>query len=642
MTYRTDIDGLRAIAVFLVLLFHCQVAGFAGGYVGVDVFFVISGYLITGIMLEDLRQDRFSFRQFYIRRARRLLPALAATILLTMAGAALIMTPEHLEETAASAVYTAFSLANLHFAVADSYFGAASEIKPLLHTWSLSVEEQFYLVWPVGPAVCYRLGGRRAVLTGVVLGFAAGLALSEYWIGRNPKQAYFLPMFRAYQFLAGAALVFIPHLRLPRKFEEAGLGLGLALVIGSALAYDDATPFPGIAGLVPTAGAMLMLHCGQAPGLGRMLTLRPMVQLGHVSYSAYLAHWPVIVFWRYLSADPFSPAEKVLLLALSIGFGALLYRFVETPFRLHRGQTQAMSWKQMLPPVAALAALALTAFGIRAMDGLPQRMALAPAQEEYARLSRFQFLDEYGDGILELGSGRSGERILIFGDSMMQNYIPALMSLPRFAAAEVTVISRGGCVMAAGAVRVINHTSDRDCSRYRDAVAGLAGPFDLAVWSQNWTSYGDTLAWETADRPPRPAFADGIPDWTGWRDGVADTLGHLQAISAAVVVFGPQYNAGQVPEILERIGPLAPLAAAAAEVERIGHAPVANRDEILEGLRAQAAARPELEVIDPRNLVCADEGCRFHDGPVSYYMDPVHHTTAATTWLAGRLEGALR
>ncbi|OSP54083.1 acyltransferase family protein [Pseudoruegeria sp. SK021] len=642
MTYRKDIDGLRAIAVFLVLLFHCQFTGFTGGYIGVDVFFVISGFLITGIMLEDLKRDQFSFKRFYIRRARRLLPALAATILLTLIGSALIMTPQNLKETAVSAIFTAFSLANLHFSMADSYFGAASEVKPLLHTWSLSVEEQFYLVWPVALVFCYRLGGRRAVLAGVILGFVAGLALSEYWIGRNPRQAYFLPMFRAYQFLAGAALAFLPHLRLPGRIEEAGQALGLTIVIGSALVFDETTPFPGIAGLVPTVGAVLMLLCGRAPMIGRVLTLRPMIWLGNVSYSAYLAHWPVIVFWRYLSTDPFTFAEKVILLGLSIGLGALLYYFVETPFRLHRDQARNVTWKQMMQPLAALAALAVVALGIRITDGLPQRMALAPAHEEYARLSRFQFLDDYSDGSLRLGSGQSGERILIFGDSMMQNYVPALMSLPRFAEAEVTVISRGGCVMAVGSVRVISHSPDRGCLGYRNEVMALSGPFDLAVWSQNWNSYGDTLYWEQTEGDLTPAFTDGNPDFSGWRDGVIATLDHMEKISASMVVIGPQYRAGPVPHILERIGPLAPLEATAAAVTRIGHVPTPHRDQIVAGFGVLAEARSGLEVIDPRALICEGDDCRFHDGPLSYYMDPIHHTTAATPYLSRRLDAVLR
>ena len=229
MTYRHDIDGLRALAVFLVLLFHCQVPGFAGGYIGVDVFFVISGFLITGIMLEDMKKQRFSFKRFYIRRARRLLPALAATIALTLIGSALIMTPQHLAETASSAIFAALSLANVHFAMADSYFGAASEIKPLLHTWSLSVEEQFYLGWPVTLVLLYRLGGVKAVLIGLLVGAVLGLALSEWWIGRNPKQAFFLPMFRAYQFFAGGLLVWVVNRRLPgqdpaRRYPSRSLG----------------------------------------------------------------------------------------------------------------------------------------------------------------------------------------------------------------------------------------------------------------------------------------------------------------------------------------------------------------------------------------------------------------------------------
>ncbi|MGB1060723.1 MAG: acyltransferase family protein, partial [Ketobacter sp.] len=557
MVYRKDIDGLRSVAVLLVLLFHCQFTGFDGGYVGVDVFFVISGFLITGIILEDLKAGRFNFRSFYVRRTRRLLPALAVTILVTLVGSALIMTPEHLKETASSAIFTSLSLANVYFAGADSYFGAASEIKPLLHTWSLGVEEQFYVFWPLTLVLIYRFAGIKAVLLTTLLGFFLGLGLSEYWIDYNSKQAYFLPMFRVYQFLAGAALVFIPHLRLRGWLEDVGLALGLAIVIGSALLFDKDTPFPGLYGMVPTIGALLILQCGQANVVGKLLTVKPMVWMGHVSYSAYLAHWPVIVFWRYLSADPFTFIEKCILLALSIGFGALMYYKVETPFRLNRQAAKNISWKQTFPPLSALTILVIISVGLKLTDGLPQRMELAPEHQAYATASKFQFLQDYSNGILDLGTSQSDERILIFGDSMMQNYIPALMQIPRFEQAAVKVITRGGCVMANAAVHINSHSPDLDCVNYRKAVEELSEHYDIVVWAQKWGGYGSNLHWQLGDDYQK-VFANEQPNFSGWQSGLIRTLDHLESISDRVVLFGPQYEAESVPHILERIGPMAP------------------------------------------------------------------------------------
>jgi peptidoglycan/LPS O-acetylase OafA/YrhL len=241
-------------SVLVVLLFHFEFGRFSGGYVGVDVFFVISGFLITSLILQDLAKGQFSFARFFTRRVRRLLPALLATVVLTLAAATLIMSPEDLVDTAASGGLAVVSLSNFYFATVASYFDASANSKPFLHMWSLSLEEQFYLFWPLTVFWVYRWKREWAVAALIAAAIPLGLALSQYWVGRNVKQAYFLLPPRGFQFLLGAACIWLSRVRIRSNAIGVLVGLcGLALIAFSATAFSQGTPFPGVAALVPSS-----------------------------------------------------------------------------------------------------------------------------------------------------------------------------------------------------------------------------------------------------------------------------------------------------------------------------------------------------------------------------------------------------
>ncbi len=325
-----------------VVLFHAGVSGFSGGYVGVDVFFVISGYLITKNISEDIDHDRWSISRFYVRRARRLLPALFATLVATFITGFLLLTPELLAGLAKATAAAAFSTSNVLFWLEAGYFDEAAELKPLLHTWSLAVEEQFYLIWPMLIALLARSGGAgRRTLGIATIGFASLLA-AEHYLSSNPFAVFYLTPFRMFEFCLGAMLVYLPRIgRLHNIVREIFLLVGLTAIILATWRYDADTRFPGLAALLPCLGAAGAIVGGQAKYLGMLLRNSVAVWIGLISYSLYLVHWPILVFYKYLVNRPLDNAEKAGLVIVSMLAAVLMYRLVETPLR----RAGARSWR---------------------------------------------------------------------------------------------------------------------------------------------------------------------------------------------------------------------------------------------------------------------------------------------------------
>lgn len=332
--YRNDIDGLRAVAVILVCLFHVGVTALAGGYVGVDVFFVISGFLITRNILRD--GSAFWFGEFYWRRVRRLMPAVWVTTIVTMLAASAVMRPDALDAAAWSAVATTLSVSNFYFWSQAGYWDTSGAFKPLLHTWSLAVEEQFYLFWPLLLFLLRPLHARWTLTATFVGLFAAGTVLSVWATNRFPSAAFYLMPFRVMEFAIGAALASMEQhrrIQLPAAVQQALPIAGLALIALSALTFDEKTAFPGIAALVPCLGAALVIAGGSATVTARALANPAAVYVGQISYSLYLVHWPVVSLYKYATLASLTPTVQVTLLALMFVLAVLLHHLVEKPFR---------------------------------------------------------------------------------------------------------------------------------------------------------------------------------------------------------------------------------------------------------------------------------------------------------------------
>lgn len=361
--YRPEIDGLRAWAVLPVIAFHAGFPGFTGGFVGVDVFFVISGYLITGILVGDLETDRYSITRFYERRARRILPALFVMMAATTVAAHLILMPPPYMDYAASIFSVALFLSNMLFISEVDYFAPAAEETPLLHTWSLAVEEQFYILFPLLLWALWKLWKRPGLIWGVAVITLASLAFSEWaWRAYPAETFYFLPS-RAWELGAGALVALLP--RAPRatpRFWDHAMGLaGLAAIAVSVVLFDRSTPFPSLWAALPVGGSVAVIVFA-TPGTlaARLLSWRMVVGVGLISYSAYLWHNPLFAFARILvEGDPSMPLMS-LLAAASLVLAWLSWKYVEGPFRHRPGKTLWLQrqWQVFAASLAGIAVFA--------------------------------------------------------------------------------------------------------------------------------------------------------------------------------------------------------------------------------------------------------------------------------------------
>ena len=355
--YRPDIDGLRAVAVIAVVLFHLGVDGLQGGFVGVDVFFVISGFLITGLIVNEVeRTAAFNFRHFYLRRLRRLGPALLFTMFATSLGAVLLYAPQDLQRYGASLLHAVLSLSNVLFWSQAGYFESGSATNALLHTWSLSVEEQFYMFWPIVlVSVLAKWGSPsvfRLLVMVTILSFVLNLLFDDWVLTKivpgitndaleNARAAmFFLTPFRIFELAIGAALVFLRVCEVTdTRVGELCFLTGCGLIVYSAFSFTDKIAFPSYNAVAPCLGTALIIYANNPRISGILLRNRPAVWIGLRSYSLYLVHWPIIVFCRYWKLDTFTAGEQLVIGFVSLALATFMYRYVERPFR-HRKSTE--------------------------------------------------------------------------------------------------------------------------------------------------------------------------------------------------------------------------------------------------------------------------------------------------------------
>lgn len=333
--YRLEIEGLRAIAVLSVITFHVGLA-LPGGYVGVDVFFVISGFLITRNILKDQESGVFSFKRFYTRRFYRLFPALCAVLLLTLAAGSALLAPDDMARLGRTALLSVLSLSNLQFWRETGYFDQAATLNPLLHSWSLSVEEQFYLVWPVMLVVASKVNRQRGAMALVIaIGVVSSIS-AELLRPFSPDAVFYLMPFRMYELCAGAVLALIRRRSLNPWQAEIGTALGVLAITYSAVYFDASTLRSPFLLFLPCIGTALVILSGNAKYTGKLLSNRAVNAVGTISYSLYLVHWPIIVFHRYFVGTAIPDRDQWLLLLLCFVVAALLYWAVELPFRSGR------------------------------------------------------------------------------------------------------------------------------------------------------------------------------------------------------------------------------------------------------------------------------------------------------------------
>ncbi|ACL03415.1 acyltransferase 3 [Desulfatibacillum aliphaticivorans] len=434
MEYRREIDGMRAVAVMPVILFHAGLNLFQGGYVGVDIFFVISGYLITTIILNDLTKDNFSIVAFYDRRARRILPALFFITLACFPFAWMWLSPHYLEEFSQSVMAVASFCSNFLFYSQSGYFDTAAELKPLLHTWSLAVEEQFYLFFPVFLFLLWKFA--RKILFGALLVVGVcSLFLAQWMAHHNPSAAFYLLPTRGWELAVGALLAYYFVFKKDQKsFAESVKKLsgalafvGLVLIGYAVFAYDRTTPFPGFHALAPTVGAALVIAFATPSNtVGRLLGAKPLVGLGLISYSAYLWHYPLFVFARHRLLTEPSLNVFLGLAAASLILAYLSWKFIETPFR-----NKAKVQRKTIFTFAGIGSVFLITAGFLGYFGYgwPTRMpeglisALSSAVNKGPLVDKWHIMgpgqpDDVRDSFKNVAPGKNDDNIMyLIGDS---------------------------------------------------------------------------------------------------------------------------------------------------------------------------------------------------------------------------------
>jgi peptidoglycan/LPS O-acetylase OafA/YrhL len=431
--YRPDIDGMRALAVLAVILFHAFPGILPGGFVGVDIFFVISGYLITQIITNDLEKRRFTLADFYARRIRRIFPALIVVLIACVAVGWDLLALDELKSFFNNVFASALFSANLMLLSETGYFDVAAHAKPLLHLWSLGIEEQFYLAWPAALMIT-----PRRFLTGMILAvLVASFALNIAFLKDYPSAVFYLPFTRVWELAAGALALNIPRQR-GRTAETLAL-VGLLLIGVSFFAFNDHTPFPGLAATVPVAGTMLLVLCENSWINTRFIANPTGVNIGLISYPLYLWHWPVLVFAADYKLKALTDLEKGLAIGLTFILAFLTYKVVERPIRFGKG-------RNIVAPLAA----AMTAIGILPslgfMPKLPDSIAglMTVARDEGMRAHECLLFETDSNDFPPSCVDRARPLVAIWGDSTASALVPGLRKLQEtipFGIAQFTIAS---------------------------------------------------------------------------------------------------------------------------------------------------------------------------------------------------------
>jgi peptidoglycan/LPS O-acetylase OafA/YrhL len=644
--YRSDIDGLRALAVLPVLLFHAGIPGVGGGYVGVDVFFVISGYLITGIIHREVSEGRFSIVRFYERRVRRLLSALFAVVLVTTIAAYKLLLPAQFLDYGQSLGAVALFSSNVLFFFEAGYFDAPAEVKPLLHTWSLSVEEQFYVFFPLLLLLVQRFLGRRFVLVVSLLclvSFVANVAL----VGEHQSAAFYLLPFRAWELGIGSMLAIgaVPAIKNKNVAHACGAA-GIVMILLAVFMFTSHTTFPGMAAALPCVGTALILHAGVL-GQGvafSILSREPLVFIGKISYSLYLWHWPIVVFTKQLAHGELTPALQAFICISSIALATLSWRFVEQPVR---HPTKGPSRRTLFIAAGAATALWL-GFGalVHKTRGLPQRLspeaqAFAVAAEDFAPQPKNCPLFLNTPELCVLGAKDKPLSFLMWGDSHAGIFVNSVEEPAEKAGKAGLFSGVMSCPPLIGLSKddnAVDDATDARCTTTNERVLEVLKAHDEiknVLLVGRWAYYASGEGYGQESHATLELWRTG-----GQRTGRSDNRSVFEAAFAETLTT--LTSMGKDVYVLEQVPELA-----SYKASHLAMALVLNEDEALvRGMTEQArqsvderqqsaaavlakfASNPKVHVLRTHDQFCNGDTCSALKDGVPRYFDNNHVTTA--------------
>lgn len=618
--YRPDIDGLRALAILPVVLFHAKVQGFSGGFIGVDVFFVISGYLITSIIHDELNRGDFSIVRFYERRARRILPALFLVLICSFILAALVLFPKQYLAFSRSLISAAAFVSSITFYSESGYFDLDAEMKPLLHTWSLSVEELYYVLFPILMLGLYRFAGGRYWQVLLVLAIASLMGATVALLAdAKSNAAFFLPHLRAWELLIGALLA-VTHLPAVNRLvaRHALSLLGLAMILVPVFVYSDATTFPGLAAVPPCIGAALLIYTGRhGASLGGSVLSNPvLVYFGRISYALYLWHWPLLVFARFHWDRELSASETASVIVLSIVLATISTFFVEGLFR---GPKSKLSGRQILT-FSVVGTVLLIAIGVHGdlTKGWPGRYPtdyqniFGAARDKDPRQRECLFVRPDPQGCV-YGNQAAAPTVALWGDSHAAMYADLMGNLAKERGLAVAVYTFPSCPPVKNWA-IPTQSWRAGCLQFQDTV------------------FKELLASKTIKLIVMGA-ANGYPissSETGFSKALESTIAALTQAGKKLAVIYPVPHYGQdVPTKLVRLATQHRLPKALSLPRQKFDSASRTATEFLDGL----AAKFDLHKVQPDTLLCSGGQCYvYRDGQV-YYSDGDHLSLAGANQL---------
>lgn len=634
--YRPDIDGLRAVAVLSVILFHAGMPHMGGGYVGVDVFFVISGFLITSLILKDLNAGTFTFAGFWERRARRILPALVFMVAGTLLAGWFLFLPGDFEALGKQVAAQAAFGSNILFYKESGYFDQGSFLKPLLHTWSLAVEEQFYIFFPLVAAFVWwkRRGGffKFLLITAII-----SFALCQIVMRANEELAFYMLPFRAWELLAGALLAYrMPSLQ--DRFRPAVALSGIMAILLPVFLYTEKTMFPGIGALPPVLGTLAIIWAGTGgtTPVNGFLSWRPVVFVGLVSYSWYLWHWPVIVFAKYIPLYEYDETIAALCVTGSFALAVFSWRYIERPFR--RFEFCASSKAMYRTSFAALSLLAVVGVALFVTKGLPQRLDKRVAQYAYGitddnphrdECNRRSAKDINADNVCETAKENGDPSFILWGDSQADAIAPLFYALSKEHGKNGVVVTHHGCEAIVGFHKT-TWDSDFYCNEFNVAVFDMIERRNiknvfLVSGYNSWMIQNDL---NTEEVTLEGDYPQGYK--TKVAAGLARTIDKLREIGANI------YLVHEIPHAPFDPPRLLAMDALYGHEKRGG----ATREGYMHSRGVQMEiflnkyGRKHITVIDPVVTMCPDKQCIYeHDG-FSLYYNSSHLSSKGALYIA--------
>lgn len=633
MVYRQEIDGLRAAAILPVMLYHTGLPLLGGGFVGVDVFFVISGYLITSLILDDLNQGKFSILRFYERRVRRILPALISMIAGTVAAGWFLLAPDDYRNLGRSAIAALLSFSNFFFFAEAGYFDTPAAEKPLLHTWSLGIEEQYYLVFPLLLLLLSKYWPRpRLAVTAVIC--AISLALCVALTADSPTAAFFLPQTRCWELLVGSLLaMWKPRLPATRWVVEAGATIGAALIIFSIATFSDATAFPGWTAAVPVIGAALIIFCADRNTvIGISLSHPVPVFVGKISYSLYLWHLPILAFGHYLGLGALSPLQTAFSLAATFIIAVLSWRWIEQPAR----NSDVISRAMLLRAVGVCGGLVYaTGLALIALEGVPNRigpealrnLALIPERNDDRQSCYAASRAPHLPDLCAIGAAADGTpSFVLWGDSHAEAMRPAVDAAARRYGRSGVFAGERGCPP----MILVERLDWTDCRGVNSEILamitrepGIRSVIVAARWGM-WAERHPYLA------EPGPSFeirldgsasVDPLNNHAVFAAGLERTLAALRNAGKEIWIVGPIPEVGfNVPRyyFLQSIG-----IGVALDIRPDARAFAARQEFALSALTGLAETY-DAKMILPHRELCDAEKCRIQQEGHALYFDDDH------------------